>query len=248
MATPVWHAPVSGSAFSAGDVDQFHGTHPATLIYMGVAKVTGAVASSGLLNTNTGSAAQWIDQPFTTAAGQTTVGRVELNFTIAGSGADLTIDLQSDSGGNPSGTVLATLTFPLDFEPVANTTISLPLNITGLVAATKYHIVIHGTASTSNYCKFQRGTTVGSEAQTSANGTTWAGAGFSLLFTVWDGTAVGVLRHTFEDSGARWVGLDFAMGSAATAGPPTTIREIVGVGLRSLRTVTYSAGQPVSIQ
>ena len=248
MTTPTWHAPVAGSPFSAGDICQSLVSHPTTFIYQGTAKVTGAGSNSGSLNTNTGAASQWLSQPFITAAAQTTLGRVELNFTINGTGADLTIDLRTDNGsGSPSSTVLTTLTFPLDFEPGSVGTISVPLNATGLSATTKYHVVIHGTASTANYCKFQQGTTSGAQAMTSANGTSWSNAGVTMLFTVYDGSATGVLRHTWEDGGARFTGLDYAMGSASTSGPPTTVREAVGA-LRSLRTVSYAAsGQPTTI-
>lgn len=240
MANPVYHAPKTGDAYSAGDVTQFLASHPATILYNGTAAVTGAASASGNLGTNTGAATQWVAQPFTTIGGQTTVTRVELDFLIQGTGADLTIDLRTDNAGNPSTTVLVTTTFPLEFEPGSAALISVPLNITGLSAATKYHIVVNGTASTTNYCNLKRGTTSGSAALTSSNGTSWASAGVTLLFNVYQGIN-GVPRNLWCDSGSLWAGYDYAMGSAGTSGPPTTERVYCGT-FRSLRTLTYSGG------
>ena len=259
MSNPTWRAPASGDTYKAGDITQNLFSHPATFIYQGTFNVTGAASSSGTLNTNTGSAAQYIDQPFTTAVGQTTVTRIEMNFQANGTGADTTIGIYADSGGNPTGTALAQINFPSDFEPGSNTTISVPINVSGLTASTLYHIVIAGTASTSNFLKLQDGTTSGSAAQTSPTGVggTWTTAGKTLLFTVYAGVN-GVIRHTMEDiTGSppvpqRWTGLDYAMGSAGTSGPPTTLREFVlgsttANALRSVKTISYTSGLPTTV-
>ena len=261
MANPSWNAPIVSNTYKAGDITQNLFTHPGSFTYQGTSKVTGAVATSGTVATNTGAVAQYIDQPFTTAALQTTVTRIELYFQINGTGADLTIGLYADTAGAPSGAALDTIIFPLEFEPGAITAISYPVGVTGLVAATKYHIVIGGTASTSNFCKLSDGTTVGTQAFTSPTGVggTWTGVGKSLQFVVYAGVN-GVLRHTSEDGAtlttggitainnnpARWTGTDYAMGSAGTSGPPTTYREYVG-NLRSIRTIAYSAGLPTTV-
>ncbi len=200
----------------------------------------------------------YIDQPFTTAGGQTTFTRGELQFLIQGTGADLTMGLYADTAGIPSGSAMWTFTFPLDFEPAAATTISFPVGATGLVAATKYHLVINGTASSTNSCAFKVGATTGTAYATSTTGVggTWTTGTGTLILGVYTGIN-GVLRNIAEDGSsvtvsgvtvtqsapAKWTGLDYAMGSASTSGPPTTLREMTG-NLRSSKTIAYSAGLP----
>lgn len=246
MTNPIWRAPIATNTYQAGDITQFEFSHPSAFLYQGTAQETGATRT-GTLNTNTGSAAQWIAQPFTTTGSQTTVTRVEIDFLIGGTGADLTIDLQTDSGGNPSGTALYSITFPLDFLPGSHALVSFPFNATGLSTSTMYHVVVHGTASTSNFAELGDGTTVTQQALISANGSSWSGAGKTLVFNVFSGIN-GVLRNTIEDvtppaAPAKWTGLDYANGSAGTAGPPTTLREYVGA-LRSIKTISYTSGLP----
>ena len=252
MTVSNWRAPASSNTALATDIDQFLGTHAVTYLYQGASQQTGAASTTGTLNTNTGAATQWIAQPFTTGGSQTTLTRVELRFTIQGTGADLTIDLQTNNAGNPAGTLVSastTLIFPLDFLPGSVATVSFPLNATGLSTSTKYHIVVHGTASTTNYAKLDDGTTVTNAALTSANGSSWATAGKSLVFTTYAGVN-GNLIHTWEDSGARWSGLEYA-NTGTTAAPPSKIREyttatVATVG-RSLRTMTLTSGALTSI-
>lgn len=226
-------------------MNQFLGTHGVGLIaYQGNLKVTGAAAVNATLDTNTGAAAQWIAQPFTTIALQTTVTRIEMMPTLVGTGADLTIDIQSNAAGSPSGVVLATITFPKEFQPAGATYVSFPLNVTGLVAATLYHIVVHGTASTTNFARFQLGNQNLSRTQISSNGVTWANSTLArtAMFNIY-ADVNGLLRNTYEDSGARWTGFDYA----ANSGPLSTIREYTGA-LRSSRTITYGAsGLPTGI-
>jgi hypothetical protein len=237
-------------------VNQFLGTHAVNaFLYQGTSKVTGAVSTTAQLGTNTGAAAQYIDQPFTTAAAQTTVTRVDLTATLVSTGADTTVGIYADNGsGKPTGAALASCFLPLDFIPASAGVISIPFGLTGLVAATMYHIVINGTASTTLYETFSEGATVTNAAQTSPTGVggTWTTAGKTLVFVVWAGNN-GVLRNTLEDSGARWTGLDYAQNASfPNSGPPTTIKEFtIGTtnarGLRSLRTLAYTAGILTSV-
>src|ERR1700733_1546423 len=110
-----WHAVASGGTQSAGDITQFLATHGCALLYQGVSQVADTTTTTGNLGTNTGSAAQWVDQPFTTGASQTTITRIELWLSAQGTAADTTVEIRTDSGGVPSNTALFTITLPLEF-------------------------------------------------------------------------------------------------------------------------------------
>ncbi|MGH7723407.1 MAG: choice-of-anchor R domain-containing protein [Candidatus Dormibacteria bacterium] len=261
MTVPVRHSVAQGTTFSAGDVDQALVSPACTYIYQGTQQVAGPGSSSGTVNTNTGSAPRFITQPFTTAGGQTSISRVEFSVLLGGSGADVTVGLYADSGGNPGAQVASSpvVTLPLDFVAAGAAYVSFPFPVSGLSAATLYHLVISGTTSTTNFLSIQDGATTGTAAKTSPTGVggTWTGIALTTLFRVFSGSN-GVLRHTFEDAAGsfpvpqRWTGLDYALGSAGTSGPPTTVKEItllaggVSAGCtRSLRTLSYTAGQLV---
>lgn len=239
MAVPTFHSVSQNSTFSAGDVNQLLGTHAVSYLNQGAETATG-IAATGTLNTNTGAAAQYITQPFTTIGGQTTISRVEFLVALGGTGADTTIGIYANSGGNPTGAALFSITFPLDFAPTVAAYISVPC-IATVTASTIFHLVISGTASTSNFLKFSDGTTVGSAAKTSPTGVggTWTTAGKQLCYNIFNSTD-GVLRNTYEDAGARWTGFDYNQsGSSNTT--ISAIREYTGA-LRSVRALSYTGG------
>jgi hypothetical protein len=241
MSTPAWNAVVVGSPFAAGNINQFLGTHDVNAyIYQGVSTLDGVSSGTGTVYTNSGSAAQYIDQPFTTAVGQTTLTRIDIYVGAnVGDGADTTIGIYADSGGAPTGTALASYVLPKEFD--LNGWVSMPFGLTGLSASTLYHILIEGTTDTSNYSGFADGTTINAAAQTSPTGIggTWTTLGKELAYNICAGTN-GLLRNTIEDGGARWVGLDY------TAEKLTTIREYNGT-FRSVRTLTYTGGILTSV-
>ena len=245
MPTPNWHAVATAGTQSVSDITQFLGTHGCALLYQGVSQVTNGVGG-GYTMTNTGSAAQWIDQPFTTGAAQTTITRIELWLAANGTGADTTIEIRTDNAGVPSNVTLFSIVFPAEF--LVNLNESIPINLTGLSAATKYHIVIDGTASTSNWTQVNRGPTVaGQQMNLSASGTGgWSAGGFTCYFNVFAGVN-GVLRNTYEDSGARWTFTDYTNSVAAGNTTPVHIGEYTVGTLRSYRTLTYTTGQLVSV-
>jgi hypothetical protein len=128
MPTPTWSAASSSTQAFASQQNQFLGTHSCVFIYQGINQVANGIltgsfayeyAASGTpstsINTNTGAAAQWIDQPFTTVASQTTITRVVLFPFQTGTSADTTVGLFADSAGNPTGSALASTTLPADF-------------------------------------------------------------------------------------------------------------------------------------
>jgi len=211
-----------------------------------VLQVAYGAATATVLGTNTGAAAQWIDQPFFTAAGQTTITRIELDTHKAGLGADTTIEIRTDNAGVPSNTTLFSIVLPADFQ-VNGVILSIPINLTGLTASTKYHIVIDGTASTANYFAPANSVTSVNAANVSASGTGgWSSGGVTLYFAVYSGVN-GVLRNTYEDNGARWTTIDYTNSGAAGNTTPVHIGEYTVGSLRSWRTCTFTNGQLVSV-
>jgi hypothetical protein len=249
MATPAWHAVATGGPLSVGDITQFLGTHGGALLYQGVSKVTGAVSTTNQLTLNAGAGtAQYVDQPFTTAALQTTITRIEVTLAAgAGVGADTTVGIYADAAGVPTGAPLATCFVPLEFNLTANV-LSIPFNLSGLVAATKYHIVFSGTTSSTNYSQLAGGVTVGTAAQynTTGVGSAWTSWGFTLVFVVYSGVN-GVLRNTIEDAGARWTTIDYTNSVAAGNTTPVHIGEYTVGSLRSWRTCTFVSGQLTAV-
>ena len=248
ISTPNWHAVAAAGTLSVGDITQFLGTHGCSLLYQGASQVADVATVTGTLGTNTGAAAQWVDQPFTTGASQTTITRIELWLNEQGTGADTTVEIRTDNAGAPSNVTLFSVTLPLEFPTgIAGAALSIPVNLTGLSSNTKYHIVIDGTASTANYVTLGRSVTSVNAAQISASGTAgWSGAGFTLYFNVFSGVN-GVLRNTYEDAGARWTTIDYTNSAAAGNTTPVHIGEYTTGSLRSWRTCTFSNGQLVSV-
>ena len=249
MAAPAWHAVAAAGAMSVGDVTQFLGTHACTLLYQGATTVSDVATVTGTLPTNTGAAAQWIDQPFTTIAAQTTITRIELWLNLAGTGADTTVEIRTDNAGVPSNVTLFSVLLPLEFLAIGGAALSIPVGLTGLSALTKYHIVIDGTASTANYVTVGRSVNVASEqVQVSASGTGGWGTGglYTCYFNVFAGVN-GVLRNTYEDSGARWTTIDYTNSVANGNTTPVHIGEYTVGSLRSWRTCTFTNGQLTSV-
>jgi hypothetical protein len=197
--TPSWLAATSGQATKAGQVNQFLGAHACTLCYSGVLKASQFTAGSGAVNSNS----LYIAQSFTTAVGQTTIGRIAITLARTGTPAPFTLSLQASSSGHPSGTPLVSTVVPPDLFNGPAATPSLPLPITGLTASTQYWLVINAIGDPSDYFSWSKSNQV-SGASTSANGTTWTAQSYGLMYNVFDATATGQLQNTWEDNGARW--------------------------------------------
>lgn len=265
---PVWTAATNGQPAQAAQINQFLGTHPCTFIYQGAINITNGVsvatgyeaqsaARVGTVNTNTGAAAQWVAQPFTTGGSLSTSTRVILVWNSTGTGADTTIQIRTDSAGLPSNVVVSsiTVTFPAEFQGSSvMVSAALPLAANVLAVTTKYHIVISGTASTTNIAGLDYSALATNRYLVSPTGTSgWVNgaANNTLVFAVMQGTT-GILRHTWEDGGNRWVELGHG-GSAftnatATVSPITDIRDYT-VGettpagdAHSLRNLNYTSG------
>lgn len=111
--TPAWSAahnglPSDASAITAaGQLNQFLGTHAASVLYQGTPVLTpngtGASAWAHDLSTTD------VDQPFTMSG--TTIGRVQIPLIAVGAGADLLVSLCQDNAGHP-GTVVTQTRVP----------------------------------------------------------------------------------------------------------------------------------------
>jgi len=136
-----------------------------------------------------------------TLTGQTTIGRVELELSRAGSGADLTLEIRDNtfkSDGTNDGVLLKSITFPAKIFPASASFISLPVDLSGLTTGAYYwlrvdqagnstnHLLWRGEASQdSNYPVYYRSSTSGA----------WT-AGNALHFKVFAETAgTYTLRH-----------------------------------------------------
>jgi len=244
MATPNWAAPGTGTGASAGHVTQFLATHAITYLYQGVSQVAGSIGTATGKPTAVSATEMWLDQPWTTAAGQTTVNRVEFSYGASSSPGNMTLSLQSDSSGAPSGTIIGSaLIVPGGLYPSAFGVCSFPYIVTGLVAATKYHWVWSNVAYATGYQEFYgNNITVGTVAYYGTGATqpsSWTSFGSTLSFTVYNGIG-GNLIHTYEDAGAKWTalinGANNVPSSVATVVTTPTI-------LGSYRALSYTSGE-----
>lgn len=88
-----------------------------------------------------------------TLTGQTTVGRVELELTKAGTGADLTLEIRDNAfaaDGTNDGALLKSITFPAKMFPAAAAYISLPVDLSGLTAGAYYWLRVNKAGDATN--------------------------------------------------------------------------------------------------
>jgi hypothetical protein len=257
MTVPAWQSVTSGSTVgNAGQINQFLAAHPASFHRQGTSYANGPATSTSSVST---SGNTWIAQPFTLSSSKTTINRIELFPNLTGVGMDSTVNIETDSGGSPSGTILYSVTVPKEFQG-ANNYVSIPVNLSGLTASAKYHIVvIPSSNSTTNTLKLSLGVVTSNALLTSGNsGTSWGSSNGTLLFNVFSGTN-GVLRNVSEDgvtvttgaiigtnsSPTRWIGWDYLIVSGQSISP-STLREYTGI-IRSVRTLTYSGSQLITV-
>jgi hypothetical protein len=241
MATPTYLAATSSNPTRAGQVNQFLGTHTVNYIYNGVSQGS----STTLAGTATNSNGLYIAQQFTPGSAQT-IQRWVLTLAVTGSPVPLTMTIQTNNSGVPSGTVLATTQIPRDYLTGTATAVSIPTAQIALTSGTTYWLVFNAVGDASNFYSVSR-TTAASGASTSTNGTTWTGQSYGLYYNRFDTTVTGSLTHTFEDAGARW--LTFSWNAAIQ---PSTLSEYtVAQGtngyLYSGRTFAYTSGSVTTI-
>ena len=146
MATPQVHSLLNVyGGDTPHDLTQLLGTHASASIFDGgVAQIAplNVTLTSNQPFISTGGLPIAVDQPFTTIVGA--IDRILLPLSIAaGNGADTIVSLYADSGGLPSGVPLATTFVPASaLSSTSTEVVSAPLQVTGLLAASKYHVVI----------------------------------------------------------------------------------------------------------
>lgn len=234
MTTPSWQAATTGQQGLAGHVNQVLVSHAVTAVYQGEAQAS-AAAGSGSVSSN----GSWLAQSFTTAAGQTAVGRVTVTCLVTGSPAPWTLSIQADSGSSsPSGTALASTAVPAEFAGVSLAAVSVMLPVSGLSAATPYWLVAEAAGDASDYFGWGK-SAASSGASTSPDGVTWTAQAYGLAFATWDQSAVPPLAGTWEDSGARWTYLAYSSGVLSEVGEYTAGQTAAGYAV-STRAVSYS--------
>lgn len=230
MAVPAWQAPVSGSQALAGHVNQLLGAHPASFLYAGSLQ---ASASGG--SGNWPSNGLWLAQQFTTGSSQTAVGYVTFPTTVTGSPPPWSLSLQASSGGVPSGTPLASVSFPRELA-AGQVTALLPCAVT---PGTQYWLVGQPTGDPGDYFSWAR-SSAGTGALTAPDGVTWTGQAFGLRYSVYDQSVTGPLVGIVEDAGSRFTLLSWS----ASAGPATvqefTSGQTAAGYAESARTLSYS--------
>lgn len=237
---PSWLGATSGQAAQAGQVNQFLGAHAATFLYAATLRAQAATAGSGSFGSN----GQWLAQSFTTASGQTSVGRVVLTLAVTGSPAPTAISIYASSGGLPTGSALVSTNLPLEFVAGTASAVSIPVPCT-VTASTQYWIVMNSVGSTGNQFSWSVNN-VGSGAAVSFNGTTWSTQTFGLMYQMYDQTATGALTHTWEDSGARWTGAGYSAANQLTNLREYTAAQASGY-VEANRTLTYSGTSLIGV-
>lgn len=239
MATPNWSGASVGQPPLAAQVNQFLGTHAATIVYTGSSALSQTTAGSGGTNTNS----LYIAQSFTTS-GAITTSRVALNLSVTGTPLAATVSVQANSGSAPSGTPLASIALPAAFVTGSSTAISMPFAVS-LAASTTYWMVINAVGDVSDLYTWFKSNQV-SGASTSTNGSTWTAQAYGLIYNVFTATYTGYPVHTYEDAGARWTTLT-ASSSDLTNLAEYTVSQATNDYVSSSRSFSYTGGMLTSI-
>jgi hypothetical protein len=241
MATPAWLAATATQPGQSGQVNQFLGTHAASIIYTGATIASQTTTGSGNSNTN----ATWLAQSFATGVGVSAVGRVRLMLGFTGSPTPLTVSLYANSAGAPTGSPLVSTFVPTNYLTGGGSTVSIPLPVS-VSASTTYWIVLPAVGDASDFYQwFKSNQTSG--ASTSTNGTSWTAQTYGFLYTTIDQTPTFPLVHTWEDSGARWTTV-----TSNANGTPSQLQELTTAQgtnqyMYSSRSFTYSSSIPPAL-
>ena len=122
---------------------------PSALVFDGdqADALTGAGVTDNDLSTNTYIARF-------TLTGQTTIGRVELELTKMGAGADLVLEIRDNTfnpDGSNDGVLLKSITFPAKIFPASAAYISLPVVLSGLTAGAYYWLRVNKAGDATNH-------------------------------------------------------------------------------------------------
>lgn len=214
MATPTWTAATTGQPTQAGQINQFLGTHSTSIVYNGAITSQQTTAGTGSVSTlNT-----FIAQSVTTSSTQTTLGRVILRLSKTGTPPPVTVSLQTDNAGQPSGIALVATPLPPDLIPTSLNNVTIPLP-TAVTPSTKYWIVLSADGTTGNVVNWGKSNQT-SGASISTDGVSWTAQAFGLLYIFVDNTLKFTVAHFWDDGGARWATI-----VTNTIGQMTTLAE-----------------------
>lgn len=242
MVTPAWIGATPGQPLLAAQINEFLGTHAVTYVYTGASYSSQAVAGSGTVNSN----GLYVAQSFATGASNTAAGRIALTMTTTGVPSPITIQIQSNNAGAPSGTILVATVIPPSWANATVAAQSIPLPVAGLSPSSTYWIVARAAGDASDYFSFYKSNQA-TGASTSTNGSSWTAQSYGLLYAVYDQSAILPLRHTWEDAAARITALTV---NANTT--PATLEEYTGAQgsgqfVYSFRTCNYAGSTLTSI-
>lgn len=235
MATPVWQAAGVAGAPQAAHINQYIGTHASTMVYQGVSFSSETTAGSGTVQSNTA----WIAQSFTTGS-NTTVGRIAPTVAVTG-GPVMTVEIQSDNAGAPSGTVLVSTVLPPGWGNAVATAQSIPLPVAALSASTTYWFVAQMAGDASDYYAFSKSNQT-SGVSTSPDGVTWTPQAYGIMYTAYDQTVIPPIVHTWEDSNARITEFFYSGNGSMADLEEYTVQQGPLAYQYSYRTFHYSGG------
>jgi hypothetical protein len=232
VATPNWDGATAGQPTLAAQINQFMGTHTSQFLY--AATQVGAQTTLGAGSTNTNSL--YLAQTFTTPGSPTNVGRVVIDLSSTLNPNPAILSIQATTGGAPSGTPLVSVAIPKEY--VATTHIVTIPSPVALSASTQYWIVINAVGDASNFYSWFKSNQV-TGASTSTNGTSWTAQAYGFYYAYFDQSIVLPIRHTWEDSGARWTQWGYS-GTKLSILQEYTVAQGSNQYLYSNRTLTYS--------
>lgn len=148
-------------AFKAGDniteplINSIFTAQSSTLIFDG--DQAAAKTGSGAVENNLSLASYAVRFVL---AGQTSIGRIELDLKKYGDGADVTIEIRDASfnpNGSSEGVLLKSVTFPAKI--VGSGYMSLPIDLSGLTSGAQYWLVMKKAGDSINHIRWVGETT-----------------------------------------------------------------------------------------
>ncbi len=243
--TPNWLAATSGQPPQAGQVNQFLGSHAATLLYGGEEKSN--ITTDGGTTTNTNGT--YLAQSFATFGVQTAIGYVFIplasNTNLGSNLGTTTVGLYANSGGAPTGSPIVSTTVTTEYTNavtggVTTVYVTVPLPATGLTPSTTYWIVVAAAGGASFNYTWRRSAAV-SGASTSTNGTTWTAQAYGFGYQVWDQTATGPLVSAWFENGGRYTVTNWNTNQTPKFYAEYTVGQTAAGYLQSYRTFSYGA-------
>ena len=182
---------------------------------------------------------------FTTGTGKTEVTRIELDVATDGAGADLVVEIRGNDfnpDGSAEGTLLKTVVIPSQFLPSCQSYWSIPINVTGLTAATVYWIIVRQGGDATNHAHLY---SKGSEKDAAhkcyrRNGTSgaWTDMSDSIRFKVYEGAAGDLIHGIYGTNGYTTVEYSGEIISKVYRYLPYADTSVGGI--RDIQTYTWS--------